>query len=667
MLLGRPNVGKSTLFNRLIRSNRAITHDRAGITRDRMEGTVRNRFHRPFMIVDTGGITLDNHAAVAEGPAGLRGFEAEILRQAEEALAEACGVCLVVDARDGLTPFDEHLASYLRRLGKPLLLVVNKVDGMEREDILCAEFHILGFPMVAVSGEHGNQIRYLESLMVDMLPEIPDDDEEEIMSVILDDSEDSEINAKRNKKAKIRVKKAKADKYELLQADAYIQEGLAAKNNIDNDGLDEDGLDEADFDADSEDCLVDFDEIPAADAEELALADSELGEDEFEAGRELLDIDFVEDLSVDIETPIIEKPKKKKGPLKICLLGRPNAGKSSILNAFVGKERMIVSELAGTTRDSVDVPLLWQGSTYIFVDTAGVRRRTKISDTVERFSVNSSLKSTSKADVTFLVIDALQGLTAQDKRLIELLDERKTPFLIILNKMDLVPPAARKTLQKQFSDSLAFCQHVPVMQTSAVNRYGLKMLLPKAEQIKAECYVRVGTGQLNRAMESVLTKHQPPVVRRVRPKFYYLTQAESEPPTFVFFVNDAERVGDSYVRYLEKSLRRLFAIEHAPMRVHLRSSHTKNSDRRSGKKTKTDAPAQSEVSQYIDQKSKKNDAKPNGKQDAKQDDKAKMEKKGNAGKAKANPRERTTLKAALRNPSSMQSRSLKKSLRKKNK
>ena len=124
--------------------------------------------------------------------------------------------------------------------------------------------------------------------------------------------------------------------------------------------------------------------------------------------------------------------------MKICLLGRPNAGKSSILNAFVGKERMIVSDLAGTTRDSVDVPLLWNGKKYVFVDTAGVRRRSKIFDTVERFSVNSSLKSTTKADVTFLVIDALQGLTAQDKRLVELLDERKTPFLIILNKMDLV-------------------------------------------------------------------------------------------------------------------------------------------------------------------------------------------------------------------------------------
>ena len=706
-MLGRPNVGKSTLFNRLIRSNRAITHDRPGVTRDRMEGRVRNKFHRPFIIVDTGGITLDYHSAVTEGPSELRGFEKEILSQAKAALEDACGICLVVDGRDGLTPFDEHLANYVRRLSKNVLLVVNKVDGMEREDIMCADFHVLGFPMVAVSAEHGNQIRYLESLMVDMLPETPDDDEAEIMNSIVEDDKQRDIDTKKRKKAGDRVQK---DKYEdeFAQADTYIQEGLAQpheankakfKNSAE---LDEaDSLDDMDLDGDPEDFLVDFDEsafnessdgIPEQNTEPRSEFDGELhidfgkntfdvnefGNDgfsnvnfekgDFEAGKEIFADDedhaVVNTESGDI-LPIVEKPKKKEGPLKICLLGRPNAGKSSILNAFVGKIRMIVSEVAGTTRDSVDVPLLWQGNTYIFVDTAGVRRRSKISDVVERFSVNSSLKSTSKADVTFLVIDALQGLTAQDKRLIELLDERKTPFLIILNKMDLVPAAARKSLQKQFSEALAFCHHVPVMQTSAKSSYGLKMLLPMAEQIKAECYVRIGTGKLNRAMESVLTKHQPPVVRRVRPKFYYLTQAESEPPTFVFFVNDAERVGDSYARYIENSLRRLFAIEHAPMRVHLRSSHTKNSDKRSGKKPKADFVEQKVASQYIDQKPRDKGDDKQGEAKAKAE--TKPDKKGSAGKAKATSKGRTTLKAALRNPSSIQSRSLKKSQRKKKK
>lgn len=473
-LVGRPNVGKSTLFNRLIRSNRAITHDRPGVTRDRMEGVVRGRGKRHFGIVDTGGITLDEHAAVAQGPEGIRGFEAEILRQAEEALTEAVGVCLVVDGREGLLPFDEHLAAYLRRTGKPVLVVVNKVDGIEQEDILTAEFHTLGFPVVAVSAEHGHNLRYLEQEMRDMLPEL---DEEELAAAA---------------------------------------------------------------------------EAEAAAAEELALED----------GEEARPFEF--DLSA---------------PLRLCLLGRPNAGKSSLVNALTGQQRMIVSDVAGTTRDSVDVAFEKDGLSYTFVDTAGVRRRSRITDTVERYSVNSSLKSTTKAHVTLLVLDGTEGVTQQDKRLIDLLDERKTPFMVLVNKVDLVPPKMREEGARNFRDLLSFCQHVPLLFISAKAGIGLESILPLAARIRKECNTRIPTGQLNRAMEEVLTKHQPPVVRRVRPKFYYMTQAETAPPTFVLFVNDADRIQAPYAKYIEKAFRRLFGIEHAPMRVRFRSSHKKNSER----------------------------------------------------------------------------------------
>lgn len=490
VLLGRPNVGKSTLFNRLIRSNRAITHDRPGVTRDRMEGVVRSRSERAFTLIDTGGVTLDGHHTVAEGPEGIRGFEAAILRQAEAALAEAHVVCLVVDARDGLTPFDEHLASHLRRFGKPVLVVANKVDGAEREDELLAEFHGLGFPLLAVSAEHGYNIRALEEEMRERLPDEPQS---------------------------------------------------------------EDGAEDGDG------------EPPSAQGE----ADA--------AGTP----------SGKTRRPV------PAGPLKLCLLGRPNAGKSSLVNAFLGEERMIVSEEAGTTRDSVDIPLTHKGREYIFVDTAGVRRRTRITDTVERFSVNSSLKSTTKAHVTLLALDATEPLTAQDKRLVELLDERKTPFLVVLTKIDRVPAGKRAALKRRFAEELSFCSHVPILAASARTGEGLQALLNMADRIRSECAVRVGTGQLNRAMEETLARHQAPVVRRVRPKFFYLTQAESEPPTFVFFVNDADRVAESYARYLEKSLRRIFGIEHAPMRLHLRSSHAKKGDATKGGRTRAgrNAPA----------------------------------------------------------------------------
>ena len=198
---------------------------------------------------------------------------------------------------------------------------------------------------------------------------------------------------------------------------------------------------------------------------------------------------------------------------------------------------------------------------------------------MERSSVNPPLKSPTKAHATLLVLDAVEGITSQDKRLIELLDERKTPFMVLVNKMDLVPAKAREDGKRNFRDLLNFCQHVPLLFVSAKTGYELRSIVPLAARIRRECSVRIPTGQLNRAMEEVITRHQPPVVRRVRPKFYYMTQAESQPPTFVLFVNDADRIQAPYAKYIEKSLRRLFGIEHAPMRVHFRSSHKKNSEK----------------------------------------------------------------------------------------
>lgn len=444
VLMGRPNVGKSTLFNRLIRSNRAITHDRPGVTRDRMEGVARKDGVPLFGIVDTGGLTLDAHAAVAEGPEGIRGFEAEILRQAEDALRHAAAIAFVVDGRDGLLPLDEHLAAHVRRQGKPVLLVVNKVDGEEHEGARLAEFHRLGFPLMGVSAEHGYNLRALR---------------EELAALIPDDW----------------------------------------------------------------------------------------------AGE----------------------PSATDAALRLAVLGRPNAGKSSLVNAFTGQERMIVSDLAGTTRDSVDVAVEKDGGRYVFVDTPGIRRRARITDTVEKYSVNAAIKSSTKAQVTLLVLDAVEGVSQQDKRLMDLMNERKTPFMVLVNKIDLAPASALTQLRKNIREVLSFCPHVPVLLVSALQKRGLDKILPLARRVHEECQTRIPTGQLNRAMENVLAKHQPPVVKRVRAKFFYLTQAETAPPTFVFFVSDAERVPESYVRYLERALRKNFGILHAPMRVHLRSSHKK--------------------------------------------------------------------------------------------
>ncbi|MCL1939070.1 MAG: ribosome biogenesis GTPase Der [Desulfovibrionaceae bacterium] len=528
-LLGRPNVGKSTLFNRLIRSNRAITHDRPGVTRDRMEGVVKSKGKETFLLVDTGGVTLDSHARVQEGPEGIRGFEQDILDQAKDALAESDLVCLVVDGRDGLTPLDKHLADYLRKTGKPLLLVVNKIDGPERQDIFLAEFHGLGLETVPVSAAHGYNVRALEDEIRERLfLALPDEALEQAAEreLLLDGA-----TRRQQKRLKTALRET------LVMEEDSVEDGNDAENTV------------ADAATDASTEHASLEDTDPADADDTA-ADDYVGPDLY------------------------------SGPLRLALLGRPNAGKSSLVNAMLGEKRMIVSDVAGTTRDSVDVTMDIDGEPVTFVDTAGVRRRAKITDVVERYSVNSSLKSTTKAHVTLLVLDASEGLAGQDKRLIDLLHERKTPFLVLINKSDLIEPKKRKEAEKLYKEALIFCPHVPLLFVSALNRHNLKKIVPLARSIRRECGMRVPTGQLNRAMSTVLERHQPPIVKQARAKFFYLTQAESLPPTFVFFVNDADRVLPSYARYLERSLRKIFGIAHAPMRVNFRSSHSKRGGKR---------------------------------------------------------------------------------------
>lgn len=534
VLLGRPNVGKSTLFNRLIRSNRAITHDRPGVTRDSMEGFVRGRGREEFLLVDTGGVTLDGHARIQEGPEGIRGFEEAILEQARNALAASDLVCLVVDGRAGLTPLDRHLADYLRKSGKPLLLVVNKIDGPEQQDMLLAEFHALGLETVPVSAAHGYNVRALEEEMRDRLfPAPPEGGCEQDAPLLLD-------GATRRQKKRFR---------------AALREGAEAQPGKDHEPIDA-GPDTAEYAATLEDALLE--DADAAETEHAPpWGEGDVPGAAEEAGREPAG------------------PAPCSGPLRLALLGRPNAGKSSLLNAMLGEKRMIVSTVAGTTRDSVDVRMTIDGGTVIVVDTAGVRRRARITDTVERYSVNSSLKSTTKAHVTLLVLDASEGLTQQDKRLIDLLNERKTPFMLLINKSDLIEARKRREAEKRCTEALRFCSHVPLLFVSALNGHNLKKIVPLARTIRRECGLRVPTGRLNRAMTTVLEGHQPPIIKGKRAKFFYLTQAESLPPTFVFFVNDADRIPPSYARYLERSLRAMFGILHAPVRVHFRSSHVK--------------------------------------------------------------------------------------------
>ncbi len=482
-LIGRPNVGKSTLFNRLIKGRRALTHDRPGVTRDRMYGLVR-RDERHFRIVDTGGVNLDDAHAPDQGPQESRGFEREIYDQARAAMDEAQVLALVVDGREGCTAIDQRLARFLRQSGKHVLLLVNKVDGPEQEDLLLSEFYGLGLDIVAVSAAHGHNLRHVVERLVELLPPGPEE----------------------------------------------------------------------------------AGEPPSGEEEQEEDFDPETAEQEPELEAEVQETG-----------PEDQAPRHPEFGLRLAMLGRPNAGKSSLVNALVGEQRMIVSEIAGTTRDSVDVTIERQlpgeetSRRYTFVDTAGVRRRTRITDSLERFSVHAALQSGKKADVAFFIMDATQGVTQQDKKLIAYLDREKVPFIALVNKMDLVPRKDRGGLERDYAEALRICPHVPLRFVSAKTGSGLKALLPLAEKIWRECGVRVSTGVLNRVMAEATARHQPPVVKRRRARFYYLTQVGVRPPTFVFFVNDPERILDSYARYLENQLRKLVGIEHAPMAVHFRA------------------------------------------------------------------------------------------------
>ncbi len=262
-----------------------------------------------------------------------------------------------------------------------------------------------------------------------------------------------------------------------------------------------------------------------------------------------------------------------EGGLKIALLGRPNAGKSSLINALLGKRRLIVSTEAGTTRDCVDVVVERGGKTYTFIDTAGVRRKSKVTDSLEYFSVVRSFQAARRADVVVLVLDVAGGVVGQDKRLLSFLDEEKIPFVIVVNKIDLLTKDQLVQVKKGMADEVGFCAHVPVLYSSSISMAGLGGLLPLIEKLWAQCGQRVTTGELNRLVKLVMERHQPPVMGGRRGKIYYMTQAASKPPTFVFFVNADKLFHGSYVRYLENQLRKVFRLDKTPIRMIFRSSH----------------------------------------------------------------------------------------------
>jgi len=446
-LVGRPNVGKSTLFNRLVGHRLAVVDDTPGTTRDRIEAESEWN-GRAFTVVDTGGIEvlpervarggkpLSAHTPLSVASAE---FIPQIREQAEIAIEAADAVVLIVDATSGVTAADEQVAEILRRTSKPVFVAANKADSSKRRDE-AVEFYALGLGEVfPISSLHGIGTGDLLDAVVAAFP--PQEAEPEDESI------------------------------------------------------------------------------------------------------------------------------------KIAIVGRPNVGKSSLLNAILGQERAIVSPIPGTTRDALDTRIVWETLPVTLIDTAGIRRRGHIEVGVEKYSVLRALKAIQRADVALLLIDAMDGVTAQDAHIAGFILEEIKSAVVVVNKWDAVPGKTGKTMNEYTAhvrSALNFMDYVPVLFVSAKLGTRVDSVLPTAARVQEERLIRIPTGELNRIIREAMEKQAPPTKAGKRLNIYYATQPRTDPPTFVFHVNDTELVHFSYERYLENQIRAAYGFFGTPLRLSFR-------------------------------------------------------------------------------------------------
>jgi GTPase len=489
-IVGRPNVGKSTLFNRILGTRHAIVEDRARTTRDRLYGQAEWNGRR-FLIVDTGGLELEPGDSI----------EARVQEQARLAIAEADVVVFVVDASTGITPADLEAAELLRRATAPVLVAVNKADN-ERRELEAAEFYALGWDETyPISAAHGRGTGDLLDAIVWALPP------------------ESESELAR------RSREAEAEAWARDVADGFLEPLVAG----DDERL---GADEA---------------------------------DETEEARDTVDAEARKwDAAIAAEAA--------ETPVAIAIVGRPNVGKSSLLNALLGEERMIVSDIPGTTRDAIDTTLAYGRSEIVLIDTAGLRRRGKVASglAAERYSALRALRAIARADVAILVLDAVDGLTAQDAHVAgEVVDEGKG-LVIAINKWDLLAEKTDRTFDEYVRDihrQVPFLDFAPAISISAKTGQRVGRVLEAAVDVWGERRKRIPTGELNRLLGEAVRRQVPPLVKGKRPKVFYATQAAVAPPTFVVFAREAGSVHFSYRRYLENQLRDAYGFEGTPIRL----------------------------------------------------------------------------------------------------
>ena len=430
-LVGRPNVGKSTLFNRLTKTRDAIVADFAGLTRDRHYGIGKQGKHE-FIVIDTGGFEPDAQTGIFK----------EMAKQTRQAVAEADVVVFVVDAREGISAQDHDIGKYLRRLGKPCVLVANKAEGMS-EGAQLVEFFELGLGQVhAISAAHGQGIRDLVELTLDPLG-LPEPDEQE-------------------------------------------------------------------------------DSIP--------------------------------------------------GVIKLAVAGRPNVGKSTLINTWLGEERLVAFDLPGTTRDAISVPFERNGQQFELIDTAGLRRKGKVFEAIEKFSVVKTLQAIESASVVLLLIDATQGVTDQDAHIAGYILESGRAVVLAINKWDAIDEYQRELVKRSIETRLPFLKFAAMHLISAQKRQGLGPLWVSIAQAYKAANIKMSTPVLTRLLLEAVQFQSPKRAGMYRPKLRYAHQGGMNPPIIIVHGNSLEHVTDGYKRFLEGRFRKEFDLVGTPMRIEMKTS-----------------------------------------------------------------------------------------------
>ena len=433
-IVGRPNVGKSTLFNALAGEMISIVKDTPGVTRDRIYADV-TWLDKEFTMIDTGGIEPDSKDIILS----------QMREQAQIAIDTADVIIFITDVKQGLVDADSKVADMLRRSGKPVVLVVNKVDNFDKYMADVYEFYNLGIG----------------------------------------------------------------------------------------------------------------DPVPISAASRLGLGDMlDIVAENFPEGSAQAEDD--------------DRPR-------VAIVGKPNVGKSSIINKLLGENRVIVSDIAGTTRDAIDTEILHNGKEYIFIDTAGLRRKNKIKEELERYSIIRTVTAVERADVVLMVIDATEGVTEQDAKIAGIAHERGKGVIIVVNKWDAIEKNDR-TMREYESDIrqvLSYMPHAEIMYVSAATGQRLNRLYDMIDMVIENQTLRIATGVLNEIMTEAVAMQQPPSDKGKRLKLYYITQVAVKPPTFVIFVNDKELMHFSYTRYLENKIREAFGFRGTSLKFFIRERKEK--------------------------------------------------------------------------------------------